>query len=133
MNETTHIVLPLWTLITFGVGLLLSFFGAVFAGGKLLLSQVEKRLDERFRIQEAARSEAQKHWDLKFGGLESAAGKDAEKWRELQRELLELKADLPERFVRRDDYIRNQTVIEAKIDGLALRIENALLKGSTNG
>jgi hypothetical protein len=127
------IQIELWHLLTFLIGLLLSFLAFTFAIGTILLAQVEKQLDSRFAAQEAARSEAQKHWDLRFGALETAAGKDAEKYRDLQRELLELKAELPERFVRRDDYIHNQTVIEAKIDGLALRIENALLKGSPNG
>lgn len=32
-------------------------------------------------------------------------------------------------YVMRDDYVRNQTVIEAKLDSVALRIENLQLKG----
>jgi hypothetical protein len=122
VNAEPHVVIPLWGLITLGISLLVSFFGAVYAGGKLLLSQVEKRLDERFRIQESARVEAQKHWDGKFNGLESAAGRDAQKWREMERELLQLKAELPEKFVRREDWIRFAAVIDAKQDALAEKI-----------
>ncbi|MFI3218343.1 MAG: hypothetical protein QX189_04410 [Methylococcales bacterium] len=40
----------------------------------------------------------------------------------IDRELLALKADLPNQYQRRDDAIRNQTIIEAKIDGLANRL-----------
>jgi hypothetical protein len=49
--------------------------------------------------------------------------------RRVQRELLELKADLPRVYVFRDDYVRGQTVLESKLDALALRIENQQLRG----
>lgn len=44
-------------MLTFGVGLLLSFFGAVFAAGKVLGVQWQKGLDERFAAQDNARVE----------------------------------------------------------------------------
>jgi len=42
--------------------------------------------------------------------------------------LLRLRAELPLDYVRREDWIRNQTVIEAKLDGLATKLE-ALKEG----
>ena len=39
-----------------------------------------------------------------------------------ERELLALKIDLPNEYQRREDSIRNQTIIEAKIDGLANKL-----------
>jgi uncharacterized membrane-anchored protein YhcB (DUF1043 family) len=125
----TTISVELWQLLAFLAGLLLSFFGAVFAGGRLLLSQVERRLDEQFAAQDEQRRQNQKHMDTKFAALEKAAEDEAQEWRKIEREVMSLKADLPINYVRREDYIRNQSVIEAKLDGLALRIENALLKG----
>jgi len=113
-----NIQMDLWTLISFLVGLLLAFITAVFAGGKLLLSQVERRLDERFKAQ-----------DAKFAALEQAGKDEAGQWRRVERDLLRLQADLPLHYVRREDYIRNQTVIEAKLDAVALKIENLQLKG----
>lgn len=115
------IQIELWHLIT----LLLAFFGCVGAFGKLLLSQFEKRQAERYAAQEVASKAAADHWDKRFSSLESAA-KD---WVRVEREFLEWKADLPMTYVMRDDYVRNQTVIEAKLDSVALRIENLQLKG----
>ena len=123
----------LWALLTFLAGLLLSFFTAAFTAGRLLLGQVEKRLTERFAEQDKARQETKRHWDDKFFGLETAAKQEAQRWQSVERELLQLKADLPVQYVRREDYVRNQSVIEAKLDGLAVRIENALLKGERHG
>jgi hypothetical protein len=94
---------------------------------------VEKRLDERFSSQEKSRQETRHHWDERFSGLETAAKQEAQRWQQVERELLQLKADLPLQYVRREDYVRNQSVIEAKLDGLAVRIENALLKGERHG
>jgi uncharacterized membrane-anchored protein YhcB (DUF1043 family) len=128
----TTISVELWQLLAFLAGLLLSCFGAVFTGGKLLLSQVERRLDERFAAQDEQRRQNQKHLDAKFATLEKAAEDEAREWRKIERQVMDLKAELPLSYVRREDYIRNQSVIEAKLDGLALRIENALLKGERN-
>jgi len=55
--------------------------------------------------------------------------KDSKEWARVERELMELKADLPMRFVMREDYVRNQTIIEAKLDAIALRQENRELRG----
>lgn len=72
---------------------------------KLLLAQIEKRLNERFEALEAARRE-------------SEAG-----WSRLEREFLEFRADLPLHYVRREDYLRGQAVLEAKLDALYSKIE----------
>ena len=53
--------------------------------------------------------------------------------RQLERDLMELRAELPERYLRREDYIRGQSIIEAKLDGLAMKIENAQMRVLLNG
>lgn len=116
--------IELWQLITFLIGLLLAFFGAAFALGKLLLTQIEKRLEQRFQGQDESRRESQKHWDTKFAALEKAADDERLMWRKLERELMDLKAELPLSYVRREDQIITQSRIEAKIDSLALRLES---------
>jgi hypothetical protein len=42
--------------------------------------------------------------------------------RDLERRLLEMKADLPLSYVRREDHIRYETVIDAKLDRLGYLI-----------
>ncbi|HEY0954016.1 MAG TPA: hypothetical protein VGE36_04615 [Roseateles sp.] len=99
--------LELWQLVTLGVTLI-GAFGTVF---KLLLVQ------------------HQRHQDRRFDSIEATAEKEAGQWQRVERELLDLKAELPASYVRREDYIRGQSVIEAKLDGLATKIENAQLRG----
>ncbi|QDF95180.1 hypothetical protein CJ010_00740 [Azoarcus sp. DD4] len=123
------IQIELWALITFLVGLLVTFLAAAFAAGKVLLGQVEKRLDTRFEAQASASKVQQAHWDTRFAALEIASREESAQWQRVERELLTLKADLPVFYVRREDYVRNQTVIEAKLDAVALKIENIQLKG----
>ena len=118
--------LELWQLIT----LLLGFFSCIGLFGRILLAQAEKRLDERFKAQEKVRDENKQHWDEKFGRIENAVSDSVRLSSEVERQVLRLKADLPRDFVMRDDYVRNQTVIEAKLDAVALRLENAQLKGA---
>lgn len=116
--------LELWHLIS----ILIAFFGCVGTFGMVLLAQFEKRLTERFRAQEDARLSAQSTWSQRFDSLEKSSELEREEWRRVERELLKLMASLPLDYVRREDWVRNQTVLESKIDGLALRIENLTLR-----
>ncbi|CZV10284.1 MULTISPECIES: hypothetical protein [Enterobacter cloacae complex] len=90
-----------WEVVSF----LLSFTGLMFACGKLLLSQILKQLNERFEALEVARRETE------IG------------WTRLEREFLEFRADLPLHYVRREDYLRGQAIIEAKLDAVYSKIE----------
>lgn len=100
------------------VVLALAFAGAVATVCKVLFSQFEKRMADRFH----AHDETLKRF------LDEQAGA-VRKVQELEREFLLFRADMPNQYVRREDYIRNQTVIEAKLDGISLRFENLTLKG----
>lgn len=127
------ITIDVWDLLKGVSPLLAAFVVAMFTLGKLLIGQFDKRLNERFTAQDKAREVSQKHWDTKFAVLESAAAAEAKEWQRIEKDMLLMKAELPNQYVRRDDYIRNLSVIESKIDGLAVRIENAILKGERHG
>ncbi|MCM1513260.1 MAG: hypothetical protein NC112_09175 [Oxalobacter formigenes] len=96
-----------WAVISTLGGFLASFIGLAFGIGKYTLWQMQKQLDVR------------------FAGLKE----DAAEWRQVEKDLMQLKVDLSANFVRREDYIRGQTVLEAKMDALNLRIENLQLRG----
>ena len=109
--------------------LLITFLGFLFSAGKVLLSQIDRRLNERFAAMEKAREEGGRHWDEKFSTVIEQNRREAAGWSKLERDFLRFQADLPLQYVRREDYVRNQTVIEAKLDAVALKIENLQLKG----
>mgnify|MGYP007048148468 FL=1 len=69
----------------------------------------------------------------RFSALLNQSKEDADAVRQLERDLMELRAELPERYLRREDYIRGQSIIEAKLDGLAMKIENAQMRVLLNG
>lgn len=127
------LTIDFWQLLGGIVALLSGFITVALGGGKFLLAQFEKRLDARFTAQENAQKAAQTHMDTRFSSLESAMAKGNDEAIRIERELMQLKADLPNNYVRRDDFIRVQSVIETKIDGLAMKIENAILRGEKHG
>lgn len=102
-----EMTLPLWQLISLAVTLLGAFGGLV----KLLLRQVEQRIDEQL----------------------ARIGQDSKSWRRVERDIMELRAELPERYVRREDYIRGQTVIEAKLDAINAEVKMVQLRGAKGG
>lgn len=119
MSADTVTALQLLFAAVVAIGVIAAGFWAL---SLLVVKQFEKRLDERFQAQEAARKEGRRQLDERWLKLEGDHARH-------EREFLELKADLPIHYVRREDYVRNQSIIEAKLDGLALRIENTILKG----
>ncbi|MDO8414141.1 MAG: hypothetical protein Q7S51_10180 [Gallionellaceae bacterium] len=107
---------------TWLVGLLIAFLCAVWAFGAVLVKQFDKRLDERFATQEIARTEAQEHWENRFSQIEKLA-------RGTDREMLLMRGDLPNLYTRREDTIRNQSVLEARMDALMNEVKMLRIDG----
>ena len=101
------------------VGLITALISAFWALFGLLVRQFDKSLDKRFDVIDAARAESNKTNKERFDRVEEAQ-------RILERELLSLKADLPDKYVRREDAIRSEMTLHAKFDGLASRIDLVL-------
>lgn len=108
------------------VGLLLSFFGACAAAGKLLLGQHQRHLDERFDVQEKARTDNHNQVEKRLDAIENASRDDAAQWRQVEREFLRFQAELPRDYIRRDDFVQAVGGINTRIDNFALRMERAL-------
>lgn len=91
------------------LGLLLAaFVTGLWRVGKWLVASVEKRIDDRFSVLAA----------------------DSRAWRAVERDLMELRAELPNQYVRREDYIRGQSVVEAKLDAVAAKLEVVQMQGA---
>lgn len=116
--EPTMITIDLWVLLTYFAGLLAAFFAACAAAGRLLLGQFQRHMDARFVV-----------IDEKLAAIDAANKAEMAQWKQVERDLMLLKADLPLNYVRREDYTRGQSIIEAKLDGLASKIEAAQLRG----
>lgn len=110
--------IEVWHLIT----LFVAFVGGVATAGWLLLQQIDKRLAARFTSMAEAHAK-----------MEADAQRNTEAMRDLERDFLKFRGDLPLEYVRREDFIRNQSVIEAKLDAVALHIQNLQLQRHNNG
>ena len=60
------------------------------------------------------------------------AAKSQHDVQELERKFYQFQIDLPHTYVAREDYIRGQTIIEAKLDSLASKIENIQIRQGMN-
>ncbi len=108
-----------WQLLSLLIGLLLSFLGFAFAAGRILLGQVDVRLNHRFTSLEET-----------LGRHSDEEGKTAQQVRDLETAFLRWQAEMPLMYVRREDFVRNQTVIEAKIDRVYGKLELVQLQGA---
>lgn len=97
-----------WQLLMALVTLIAFLGGALLAIGRFMLGQYEKHQDERFQV-------IQKE----IGSL-----------RDLEQRFSDWHFEAAEKFVRREDYIRGQTVIEAKLDALYSNVELLKIQGA---
>lgn len=100
-----------WQLLTFGVGLLISFFGAVFAAGKLLGGQWQKGLDDRFAAQDKARTEGSAMLRRTLDEHMEDERQTRAQLIALEREFLDWRSDLPHRHGERISHL--ETAIKA--------------------
>lgn len=119
-----------WQVITFFISLLLSIAGSVGGLIKMALNQFERRQDEKTTA--ISLQISQQQTDLQQFEHKIAEFIDAQRneLRRLEREVLELKGDLPVNYVRREDYMRNQIILESKLDALYSKIETLQIKGA---
>lgn len=123
------IELNLANLIFIVIATLSAFWGLA----KVIVIQYEKSLDKRFTDQHKTNTTNHVLLEKRLDGIEATNREEVNQWQRVERELLNLKAELPLQYVRREDYIRGQSVIEAKLDGLASKLENVQLRGIING
>lgn len=121
--------IEIWQLIT----LFIMFVSGVAYAGWLLLGQIDKRLAARFVAMEESRKVHTEHWETKFKEVLDDQRQGTDAWRSLERDFLKFRGDLPLEYVRREDFIRNQSLIEAKLDAIALHIQNLQLQRIQNG
>lgn len=87
--------------------LILAIGGSIWGAGKAFFNRVESSIKEKDETLAKALS-----------GLGEKLDKESEAIRQLDREILKLKAELPREYVSKDDFIRSFTVVEAKIDAV---------------
>ena len=112
---TIEFKLELWHL----AGLVAALLGAYWALVVLIVKQFNASLSTRFEALENARSEENRYTSERFDRIEASQ-------KNLDRDLLMLKAELPDKYVRREDAIRSEMTLHAKFDGLAARIDTFL-------
>lgn len=104
-----------WSVVMWVVGLVVTWSGFLVGVIRLLLTRVSRDMDRR------------------FNSLEAAHKDEADEWQRIDRDLMNLRAELPLHYVRREDYIRGQSVIEAKLDALASKIELLQIREAKHG
>ena len=115
------------------LGLLLSGLGALWGVLKHGLVQSQRHIDERLALQDTAREAHHRALAGRLDGMEAVNREEAAQWQRIERDLLRMQAEMPLHYVRREDYIRGQSVIEAKLDALGSKLEAAQLRAAAGG
>jgi flagellar biosynthesis/type III secretory pathway M-ring protein FliF/YscJ len=102
---------------------LVVLIGAAWVLIKIIVNQFTTHLDKREEANEKLRVIRDNAMTEKFARLEESIKHEGDGWRQVERELLKLKADLPLHYVRKEDAIRQEVVIHAKLDALADKID----------
>lgn len=90
-------------------------------------------LDDKLRGMREQHELADAELNAKLGAVSDAQSREVEEWRRLERDLWQLRAEMPHQYVRREDYIRGQSVIEARLDAIASKLELTRIEGAKHG
>jgi hypothetical protein len=98
------------------ISMVIALIGGYWALVKVIVWQFNKNLDTRFTAQDEVRTLAGNEWNRRFDALER--GQAAADLR-FTSHLLEL----PEKYQRREDAIRQEVAIISRLDGLGVMVE----------
>lgn len=103
------------------VSILITIMGAFWGIGKMLMAQGAKRRDDQYeQIKE------------KLGQIGARLDGQDESDRRLERQMGDMRAELPREYVRRDDFVRAISGFDVRVDQLRLTIERALYERDKN-
>jgi len=102
----------------------------VWALLKMLAMQFKKDFHQGLDALERADRLQHAELNARLEAIQEANKVDAGQWGRVERELMNLKAELPLHYVRREDHVQTMAQIMTRLDSLSLRIENILLKGT---
>ncbi len=89
------------------IGFLLTIAGSIFGAGKAFFARFDQALRERDDTLDAS-----------IRAISKQVTDDAVEMRQIHKEFLQFKAELPANYVSKADYNRSFTVIDAKLDRL---------------
>lgn len=108
MEAPVIINVDIWKVI----GLVVVLIGSYWTMIMLMVRQFNNSLTLRFEQLEKSRMDADARSNSRLMLLEAAQ-------KQTERDLLEMKAELPDKYVKREDAIRSEMTLHAKFDGLA--------------
>ena len=114
-----QVQIDMWQLLMALAALVGVFGSMVWLFGTVLVKQFKALLDQRFTSINS---------DLTKRAAEDI--KVAEQLRQFEKDFSAFQISLPVLYVRREDYIRGQTVIESKLDALYSKLEVVQIQGA---
>ena len=114
-----QVQIDFWQLVMACASLIVAFASVVWLFGTILVKQFKSQLTERFALIQA---------DLTKRAAEDA--EVAKQLRQFEKDFAKFQIDMPLSYVRREDYIRGQTVIESKLDALYSKLEVVQIQGA---
>lgn len=111
------LTIDLWQAIS----LLITIVGAFWGIGKMLAAQSERRREDQYA-----------HITKQLEQLNRRTEEQDESDRRLERQMGDMRAELPREYVRRDDFVRAISGFDVRVDQLRLTIERALYEREKN-
>lgn len=114
-----QVQIEFWQLVSGIVAVIVAFASMTWLFGSILVKQFKALLEARFS---AIHADATKRAD--------ADAKVEAQLRQFEKDFLTFQRDMPLQYVRREDYIRGQTVIESKLDAVYSKLELVQIQGA---
>ena len=114
-----QVQIEFWQLIGGVISVVVAFATVTWLFGAILVKQFKVQLDQRFTSIQL---------DLTKRAAEDV--EVAKQLRQFERDFAKFQIDMPVLYVRREDYIRGQSVIESKLDAVYSKLEVVQIQGA---
>ena len=110
------------------ITLLIALVGLVIGTVRLLWARIEKSLDARHELSEKSRADGFRRVEDQILRSVEIGQANQNEIQRLEKDFLKFQNECARQYVNREDYIRGQTVIEAKVDAVMASIQTLQVK-----
>jgi len=98
-----------WKAVALLVTVALTWSGGLIALTQWLFSRAIRNYQDAYRA----------YIDTKFEGIQKISESNETHWRKIETDIMNIRVELPEKYVQRDSWIKDVSLLHGKIDGLA--------------
>lgn len=121
-----------WSAVAVITPVILAWSALLLAAIKWFLNRYHEGIKQRFDDLCKKFDSAAKYNESRFSEVARQIGEHARDAHRIDKEVLKLRGEVVREYVRREDHIRSETVINSKLDSVAEKVQTLVARSESN-